>query len=146
MSQPMESQPTAPRAYLVELLAVARLDAPSDAEARALLLESCEDELHTLDPAVPEQLRARSITLSGLAMQSTPEPLLLEPTDDDGRSARPPQGRRDVLSLLYAEANDHEACTLDALAIRAGLLWRCPKCFNNNASGAEVCNFCPDVA
>ncbi|MGW4890750.1 hypothetical protein ACWEQL_00550 [Kitasatospora sp. NPDC004240] len=119
------------RAYIVELLAVAYVDAPDDASARDRLREKSEDELHTLDPRIPETLRIGDVALAGLAIQSTPTPLALEP-DDGSPATRPPQELSADAAALFAAARDGEADTLVDVAIRAGLLWRCPGCANTN--------------
>jgi hypothetical protein len=46
------------------------------------------------------------------------------------------------IQRLYAVADDSEIEALDDLAIRAGLLWRCPQCQNLNPETVSPCEDC----
>lgn len=48
----------------------------------------------------------------------------------------------DLLARLLAVATDGEASILDDLAIRAGILWRCPNCAWHNVADDDLCGAC----
>jgi len=49
----------------------------------------------------------------------------------------------DPIGALYVHATDEELPVLDALMVRAGLHWVCPRCGAHNPTDVTACQNCP---
>jgi uncharacterized protein (DUF983 family) len=46
---------------------------------------------------------------------------------------------------LFNAADDFEAETLEAVALKAGIFWKCPSCDYNNSHDSDKCGNCGEA-